>query len=197
MDCSGTQDCGCDKCYDDSSSDDDSCSSSSSRRPKILNQLPRGAIPVNHFNSRNNYIAPQPINMSPCSRPITMTMPIFPLQNLVGLDSGYEGKISISILHNQGAVMFTWETFRGQLGAKGITSVVLSGSLPYQPIYPISIPIRLEYNGIGQIGYLIIDPKEAADKVKFHFSVTHQKSTQNGDIVYIYGNTASFITNDY
>lgn len=185
--CSGKDDCPCDACNYSSSEDE------SSGRPKILKHLPAGAIPINQYHrpyNRNVSYAPSYSS----ERPITISVPVFPLNNLVGLDSGLEGKISISILNRNGMITFSWESFRGQLGSRGITGLSLSTDLPYLPVYPTTIPIRLEYNGIGQMGYLIINPKEAIEKVKFYFNVTSQGSSLYGDIIHINGSSVSYIS---
>ena len=198
MDCSGKADCNCNDCQDDYSDGETSSHGSGTSLPRILKELPKGAIPYNQYHQRtNNYLPPPRRNEFPCERPLTITAPVYPLTNIVGLDSGIEGKISISILRSNGMVIFAWETFRGQIGARGISSISLSTSLPYKPIYPVSVPIQLEYNGIGQIALITINPKEAIEQVKFFFSINSQKSAQFGDIVHINGSSVTYITQDY
>jgi hypothetical protein len=122
-----------------------------------------------------------------------MLVPVFPLNNLVGLSSGTEGRISVSFLHLDGLTTFSWEPFQGQLGSRGINSISLSTSLPYKPIYSIIQPIVVDYNGIPQIGKLSIDPKAAVESVKFFFGVGNV-ATLYGDIIQVAGGTITFIS---
>lgn len=191
--CSGKFDCQCNDCNDSDSEDKSSIS------PKILDKLPAGAIPISQYRAAGRHRAAPPLAPlrhcnPPADQPLTILVPVFPLNNLVGLESGVEGRISISILNNNGTVTLAWETFRGQLGSRGIGSVSLSTSLPYLPKYSITAPILVDYNGLGQFGKIVINPKEAIDVVKFYFNQTGTNNTLFGDIVQIYGNSLTFIS---
>lgn len=191
MSCSGKADCRCDDCEDDGSDSDHL-----SKGPRILDHLPTGAIPASQYRNGIPLKCAPPINRSVPSgaeRPMTLSVPVYPLNNLIGLESGTTGRISITFLHQNGLTTFAWEQFQGQLGSRGLVSVSLSTTLPFLPVYQINVPIIVVYNGLTQTGRLHIDPNAAIDAVKFYFNVAGQANSLYGDIVQIQGGTVSYI----
>ena len=192
MDCSGKADCNCRDCEYDDDSDDVSL-------PKILKELPKGAIPVNQFyqpRRLNGPLPPRPMNYIQ-DQVLTIPTPIYPLTNIIGLDSGLENKISINFLRNGRMVVFSWESFRGQIGATKVGNLSLSTALVFKPLHSLNIPIQIELNGIGQTALITINPKEPTEQVKIYFSNSSQKLAQFGDIIHVFGNSITYITHEH
>lgn len=194
LECSGNDNCECNECNYDSNSDSDH--NSYNRVGKVFNHLPRGAIPLEEFKRRNNgYHAPISFNTRHHTRPVSMGVPLYPLDNIVGLDSGMEGKISISFISESGQLTFSWESFRGQLGGHGISHISLSTCLPYMPTYTLCIPIVLEYNGVGQTGCVKVEPREPTEQIKFITNISGQRNPKKGDVIRVSGGAFTFIIN--
>lgn len=83
---------------------------------------------------------------------------ITPLNNIVTPNSNNAPLIEFSFKRINGIVQFQWESFSGTLGESGINILMVQQQFSRLPVQEEQYPIRVIYNSVPQIGYLIVRP---------------------------------------
>ncbi len=205
--------CGCDsstQCTSGNDTSSDNCPVKC--RPKILKCLPRDAIPIRDLKAvfpqerceyqrrperrRPEYQDESPPRNRERFEGFSLEVLINPLVNLTALDSGLtNGAVMIHMRRRNNTVTMQWEPFKGQLQGRGIRYLTIGNTLTNMPVSPVQFLIRMEYNGIGRIGYLSIDPN-VVEKFQFHFDVTGQSEVRMNDYIKVHGGAVTWITKD-
>lgn len=169
----------------------------------ILPCIPKGAIPIgNNCYPKNNCNpniypshCPTPPSCQPFNGEISMQVPINPMENLVGLDSGLNNgyiMIQMRCLPNN-VVVFQWEPFEGQVGANNIKSVTMNAMPGPLPIYYLEQTVRVELNGDIHVGYLSVKNQNGPNVFQFHFKASNDLKAKIGDSLKVNGGSATWV----
>lgn len=119
---------------------------------------------------------------------------VTPLSNLVPLYSGCTGSVEFRMRRKNKTVTLQWEPFTGSLAAAGIAYLTVAQSICNTPPYLISVPIYIEYKGVGRVTHIEIDPSARTGNIRFYLNTDGSTTgTAVGDTIKIYGGAITWI----
>jgi hypothetical protein len=122
------------------------------------------------------------------------TSVITPVAGLTPLYSGCTGSVEFRMRRKNKTVTLQWEPFTGSLAASGIAFLTVVQSICNTPPYPISIPIYIQYKGVGRITNITINPHSTSGNIFFYLNTDGSTSNTNtGDSFTVLGGAISWI----
>jgi hypothetical protein len=122
------------------------------------------------------------------------TSVITPVTGLTPQFSGCTGSVEFRMRRKNKTVTLQWEPFRGSLAATGISFLTVAQFITNTPPYSISIPIYMQYKGVGRMTNINIDPHGKSTNVRFYLNTDGSSTgTVVGDSFVIYGGAVTWI----
>jgi len=119
---------------------------------------------------------------------------ITPVTGLTPLFSGCTGSVEFRMRRKNKTVTLQWEPFTGSLSASGVAFIIVAQSISNTPPYPISIPIYIQYKGVGRITNVTINPNAISGNILFYLNTDGSTNNINaGDSFTIPGGAISWI----
>ena len=122
------------------------------------------------------------------------TSVVTPLSNLAPSYSGCTGSVEFRMRRKNKVVTLQWEPFSGTMAASGVAFLTVAQSICNTPPYPISLPMYLEYMGVGRPTHVDIDPSSRSGNIRFYLNTDGSASNVNvGDSVFVPGGCVTWI----
>lgn len=94
-------------------------------------------------------------------------------------------------------VTLQWEPFTGQLTTNGVAYLSVAQTINNVPPYPVSIPMYLQYKGVGRMTHVKIDPTDMQSQIKFYLNTDGSSdNTEAHDLIFVPGGNATWIVDE-
>ena len=134
-----------------------------------------------------------PPSRSDAGEAVAFRAMVTPLSNL-STPSGSTGNVSFLMRRKNKTITIQWESFSGQLGGSGVSSLVVAQSICNLPPTIMEFPVRIIYNSAPLITFVEINPL-TPDNIRFYLALSSDgSSTKLGDTIIVPSSAVTWIT---